>query len=84
MFNFSLIVAVFVIVPGYLAAVLFQSWYYYLDTGVFKWGVGATFYGGLIDAVVVFLSIYDCTPKVRHFWGAYHFKDFGLLVFYWV
>ena len=57
-FNFSLIVAVFGIVLGYLTAVLFQSWYNYLDTGVFKWGVGATFYGGLIGAVIVFLAIY--------------------------
>lgn len=57
-FNFSLFVAVFGKVLGYLAAVLFQSWYSFLETGEFKWGVGATFYGGLIGAVIVFLAIY--------------------------
>jgi phosphatidylglycerol:prolipoprotein diacylglycerol transferase len=57
-FNFSLLTAVVAIVVGYIAAVLFQSWYAYLDTGDWKWGVGATFYGGLIGGVVCFLLIY--------------------------
>lgn len=57
-FNFSVLVAVAAIILGYLSAVLFQSWYSFLETGVFKWGVGATFYGGLIGAVAVFLAIY--------------------------
>lgn len=57
-FNFSLLVGVVAIVFGYLSAVLFQSWYSFLETGKFAWGVGATFYGGLIGAAVVFLSLY--------------------------
>ena len=57
-FNFSLLVGVVAIVLGYLSAVLFQSWYFFLETGEFVWGVGATFYGGLIGAAVVFLSLY--------------------------
>lgn len=75
-FNFSLFVAVFGIVLGYLAAVLFQSWYSFLDTGEFKWGVGATFYGGLIGAVIVFLSIYF---GVGHFIfkDKLHIKEFN-------
>ena len=57
-FNFSLICAVFGIFLGYLSAVLFQSWYAYLASGVFEFGVGATFYGGLIGAIAVVLAIY--------------------------
>lgn len=57
-FNFSLCIGVISIVLGYLSAVLFQSWYYFLETGKFVWGVGATFYGGLIGAAVVFLALY--------------------------
>ncbi len=57
-FNFALIDAVFGVVLGYLSAVLFQSWYNFLATGVFEWGVGATFYGGLIGAVLCYLLIY--------------------------
>ena len=57
-FNFSLLVTIVAIILGYVSAVLFQSWYSFLETGEFKWGVGATFYGGLIGAVVVFLAVY--------------------------
>lgn len=57
-FNFSLIVGVAGVILGYLSAVLFQSWYNFLDTGEFVWGSGATFYGGLIGAAVVYLSLY--------------------------
>lgn len=57
-FNFTLIVGVIGIFFGYLSAVLFQSWYSYLETGKWEWGVGATFYGGLIGAAVVVLALY--------------------------
>ena len=57
-FNFSLLVGVVAIIFGYLSAILFQSWYSFLETGVFIWGVGATFYGGLIGAVLIFIALY--------------------------
>lgn len=57
-FNFSLLIGVVAIIFGYLSAVLFQSWYSFLETGEFIWGVGATFYGGFIGAVIVFLALY--------------------------
>ncbi len=57
-FNLALGVAVPGIILGYLSAVLFQSWFSYLETGEFVWGVGATFYGGLIGAAAVYLSLY--------------------------
>lgn len=57
-FNFALAACVCCIAVGYLFAVLFQSWYHYLDTGVWQIGVGATFYGGLIGAVIVFAVVY--------------------------
>lgn len=67
-FNFSLLVAVAAIILGYLSAVLFQSWYSFLETGDFSWGVGATFYGGLIGAACVYLVIYFSA-------GHFLFKD---------
>ena len=58
LYRFMLVVTAVSIIVGYLSAVLFQSFYDYLETGVFKWGSGATFYGGLIGAAVVFLTLY--------------------------
>lgn len=58
LFNFGLITALPGIVLGYVFAALFQSWYTYLETGVFRWGAGSTFYGGLIGAVAVYLAVY--------------------------
>ena len=57
-FNFALIVAIPSIIVGYVFAILFQSWFYYLETGKFVWGAGATFYGGLIGAAAVYLAVY--------------------------
>ena len=54
--NFSLLVGVAAIILGYLSAVLFQSRYSFLKKGEFVWGVGATFYGGLIG-YLLFLSV---------------------------
>lgn len=42
---------------GFGAATLFQSFYNYLDSGVWIWG-GMTFIGGLIGGVVTFLAGY--------------------------
>lgn len=57
-FVLTLLVSVGAIVGGYLFAALFQSFYNYLETGIFQWGVGTTFYGGLIGAAAVFLILY--------------------------
>lgn len=57
-FVLTLLVSVGAIVGGYLSAALFQSFYNFLKTGAFVWGVGTTFYGGLIGAAVVFLVLY--------------------------
>ena len=57
-FVLTICVSVGAIVGGYLFAALFQSFYSYLETGVFRWGVGTTFYGGLIGAAAVFLILY--------------------------
>lgn len=57
-YNFSLLVGACSVIVGYLSALLFESWYEYLETGVFEWGTGATFYGGLIGAAVCFLALY--------------------------
>ena len=71
-------VSVGAIVGGYLFAALFQSFYSYLETGVFRWGVGTTFYGGLIGAAAVFLILYF---TLGHFFckGA-HVKEFGRML----
>ena len=67
-FNFSLMTIVVGIVVGYLSAVLFQSWYAFLDTGVWEWGAGATFYGGLIGGAGCVLLLYFVV-------GHFYFKD---------
>ena len=46
--NFYLIVGVLTIGLGILSANLFQSVYHYIETGVFTFDAGMTFYGGLI------------------------------------
>ena len=57
-FNFALAVGVCCVAVGYGSAVLFQAFYHWLDTGEWLWNAGATFYGGLIGAAVVFLAAY--------------------------
>ena len=53
------IVAAFLaVVVGYGSAVLFQAFYNFLDTGVFSLRSGATFYGGLIGGVAVYLLVW--------------------------
>lgn len=57
-FNFCVLILVAAIAVGYVFAVLFQSWYVYIETGVFEWGIGATFYGGFIGGVLTFFIGY--------------------------
>ena len=52
--NFYLIVGVLTIGLGILSANLFQSVYHYIETGVFTFDAGMTFYGGLIGGVIGF------------------------------
>ena len=52
-----IIVAFLAVAAGYGSAVLFQSFYHYLETGVFELA-GATLYGGLIGGAVVFLRLW--------------------------
>lgn len=66
-FNFSLITAIVAIVVGFLSATLFQSYYNYLENGVWEWK-GMTFYGGLIGAIVSFMLVYFIA-------GHFLFKD---------
>lgn len=42
---------------GFMSAILFQTFYNYLETGVWNWG-GMTFIGGLIGGVISFLAGY--------------------------
>jgi len=54
----GLIIAGFLaIMLGFLSATLFQAFYNWLETGVFRWQ-GMTFYGGLIGGAAVFLLIW--------------------------
>ncbi len=77
-FALTILVSVGAIVGGYLFAALFQSFYAFLETGEFKWGVGTTFYGGLIGAAAVFLLLYF---TAGHFFvkGA-HIKEFNRML----
>lgn len=52
--NFYLIVGVLTIGLGIICANLTQSIYHYIETGVFTFNAGMTFYGGLIGGIIVF------------------------------
>lgn len=64
--NFALIVSLFAIGGGYYAAALVQTFYNWkaalgtIDEKPFWdfWGSGATFYGGLVGGVLIFLVLY--------------------------
>lgn len=68
LYNFVLIAAVVAIFVGYGFAILFQSYYHWQATGKWVWGVGATFYGGLIGGALGFFAVYFIG-------GHYVFKD---------
>lgn len=55
--NLIYVTAVVAIVAGIGGAILFQSVYNWIETGVFEWR-GMTFYGGLICGAVIFLVGY--------------------------
>ena len=52
-----IITVVVTVIAGYLSAMLFQSFYNFLETGTFVLK-GATFYGGLIGGTAVFLAMW--------------------------
>ena len=58
--NFALMCGVAAVTLGYGSAVLFQALYNIKSLGRFEIneGTGATFYGGLIGGVIVFLALY--------------------------
>lgn len=51
------------ILGGFLAALLFQDVYNYIETGEWDWTAGITFLGGLIGGVATFLIIYNIRKK---------------------
>ncbi len=55
--NFYLIVSVLSIILGIFSAELVQSFYNWIETGVFELG-GMTFYGGLVGGVAFFLLVF--------------------------
>lgn len=61
--NLIYITAVAAIAAGMGGAILFQSVYHFLKTGVFQWR-GMTFYGGLICGAAVFLAGYFAVGKI--------------------
>ena len=61
--SFTFYVAIISIVLGFLAAALFQSFYVFLETGVFKFGVGITVMGGLLGGAGTFLLVYFLVGK---------------------
>lgn len=62
-FDLVLASAVAGIVAGYLSSLLLESFWEYLGTGRFLWGAGSTFYGGLIGAAIVYLTVYFLLGK---------------------
>ncbi len=58
--NLVIVSATAALIGGYGSAVLFQAFYNYLESGIFEIAsdTGATFYGGLIGGVGVFIALY--------------------------
>ncbi len=58
--NLVIISATAALIGGYGSAVLFQAFYNYLESGIFEIvsNTGATFYGGLIGGVGIFIAVY--------------------------
>ncbi len=50
---------------GIGAAILMQSVYNYIESGVFEWG-GMTFYGGLVGGAAVFLAVYFIGGRILY------------------
>lgn len=61
-YNFYLLLTIIAIGVGYFSAILFQSVYNFIETGVFELR-GMTFLGGLIGAVIAFLLGYHFLSK---------------------
>ncbi len=75
--NFVIICGVFAIISGYICAVMFQAVYNYFSYGIFELTAqtGATFYGGLIGGVTVFLLLYFSVGRIL-FEARYHLDMF--------
>ena len=81
LFNFCLLDGVLSITCGYGSAVLFQAFYNFLDNGKFELSAttGATFYGGLIGGVALFLIIYFAVGHFRFPDGEHRATVFKLI-----
>lgn len=82
LFNFCLADGVAAVIGGYLSSVLFQAFYNFRETGVFRISAdtGMTFYGGLIGGATVFLLVYFVAGRFvfrdgRHLSGFWHIAD---------
>ncbi len=75
--NFALLCGAVATILGYGSAVLFQAFYNIKSLGHFEItkNTGATFYGGLIGGVLVFLVLYF-TVGYLYFKGSSHFDSF--------
>lgn len=51
---------------GVLSSMIFQSFYNYLETGVFEFGTSMTFYGGLIGGLITFCIAYFGYGRKRY------------------
>ncbi len=73
--NFSLVAGVIAVICGFGSAILFQAFYNIAEVGHFELAVntGATFYGGLVGGVLVFLLIYFIAG---HFYFKGELKDY--------
>ncbi|MDD6995131.1 MAG: prolipoprotein diacylglyceryl transferase [Candidatus Borkfalkiaceae bacterium] len=61
--NLVFLSAVLAICGGWFFALLTQSVYNYIETGVFEWR-GMTFYGGFVGGAAIFLAVYFIGGKI--------------------
>ena len=76
--NMCIIIGAVAIVFGYFSAVFFQALYNIEKYGAFKINAqtGATFYGGLIGGVAIFLILYFIVGKIVFGRGGEHISQF--------
>ena len=68
LYNFTIVTGILAIIVGYICSIMTQTVYDYIETGVFRFGTGMTFYGGLLGGTLSCVLIYFTV-------GAHLFRD---------
>lgn len=79
LYNHVVLTGLLGVVVGYLASILVQDFYSFIETGEWKVGAGSTFLGGLIGGLGFFHILYFVIGKAR-FKDGEHIKNYNNLI----